>query len=46
MAGGELDDGGSGVNTGAQTQYIQGAMNVESNTPIYVDSGGQTNRPI
>src|ERR1039458_1737150 len=47
MAGGQLDNGGVGTNAlgkTASTIDIQGTVNIVSNTPIYVDSGGGTNR--
>jgi hypothetical protein len=47
MAGGELDNGGQGTNAlgkAASTLDIQGTVNIVSNTPIYVDTGGATNR--
>ncbi len=47
MAGGQLDNAGAGTNAlgvVASTINIQGTVNIVSNTPIYVDSGGATNR--
>ncbi len=47
MAGGQLDNGGVGTNaSGAAASMIlvQGIVNIESNTPMYVDSAGGINR--
>ncbi len=48
MAGGQLDNGGvNGTGPGTPlTIVIQGTVNILSNTPIYVDTGGNTNRPF
>ncbi|HTB84164.1 MAG TPA: immunoglobulin domain-containing protein [Candidatus Sulfotelmatobacter sp.] len=46
MAGGQIDNAGAASGSGGQTNVIQGALNIVSNTPIYVDSSGSTFRPI
>jgi hypothetical protein len=47
MAGGELDNGGvNGTAIYPLALDIQGTVNIVSNTPIYVDSLGGTNRPF
>ncbi len=45
MAGGELDNGGDNGGLFPSTIVIQGTVNIISNTPIYVDTGGSTQRP-
>jgi len=45
MAGGELDNGGDNGGLFPSTIVIQGTINIISNTPIYVDTGGSTLRP-
>jgi Concanavalin A-like lectin/glucanases superfamily/Immunoglobulin domain len=46
MAGGQLDNGGSGSGVPQVIAVIQGTVNVISNTPIYAESAGITNRPF
>jgi hypothetical protein len=46
MAGGQIDNAGAASGSGGQTNVVQGAINIVSNTPIYVDSSGSTFRPI